>query len=255
MINIVSKNNQFVKHLCKLRDSSHYRWEHHQAIIYGEHLVVEAICHGILDSLIINDNANIQHLDIQGVKLYTANSIVLNKISNLDSEISLVGVINFEYKVEPEELYNSDCIILESIQDPGNLGAILRVAKASGFKNIILSNDSVDVYNSKVIRASQGVQFGLNVIYTERLSDFIAKYQGISIATMPNTLHNIYQYNLSQKSILWAFGNEGMGLSDEIASMVDIKLAIPMSGGVESLNVAMASGICLFETYRQRVYK
>lgn len=254
MNSILSKDNKLVRHVCKLRDSSRYRFEHLEAVIYGEHLVVEAIRYGILKTLIINNDTLISHLDLQNIEVFQTNQLVLNKISNLDSDINIVGIICFNEELVNERLFNSDCIVLDNIQDPGNVGTILRVARASGFKNIVLSNDSVDIYNPKVIRASQGVQFGLSIVYVNNIVDFLNQYNGISIATVPNAMDHIYKFDLKNNKIAWVFGNEGRGVSDLVLDAVDVKLSIPMSSNVESLNVAMASSICLFETYRQREF-
>jgi TrmH family RNA methyltransferase len=176
---------------------------------------------------------------------------IMRKLNILDSLSEIVAVI----KIKPtlaEPSLTQDSLVLENIQDPGNLGTILRAAYASGITQIVLSPKSVDVYNPKVLRASQGIQFGLQ-IYTEiELGQWLDKYRGQVLAMVPQANLNLYQQDLLLTTAL-VLGNEGNGLSRELLAQLKTQISIPMLGGAESLNLAMAATIGLFEMSRQRV--
>ena len=178
----------------------------------------------------------------------------MHKLNILDSEIDLVGVIACANNSLTTSSYNEDCILLHGIQNPGNLGGIFRVAKAAGINNVLVSSNSVDVYNPKVLRASQGAIFGLNIFTNIDVLDFIDKYNYEIAATTPVAHKSLYDTNLIQP-IAWIFGNEGSGLGGDLLNKVKTSIAIPMYNDTESLNVVMAATVCLFEQMRQRCYR
>lgn len=253
---IESRDNSLVKHFVKLTQNTAYRNETGECMLHGLHLVIEAGKAGLLTTLIINKDSLLKYKDFislnPSLKLYSVSQQVMQKISFLDTPVDIVGVANFCPKNLDQEVYTSDCIILENIQDPGNLGTILRAAMASGVSNIIISKGNVDPYNPKVLRSSQGIQFGLNIIQIDDLSDFIRNYKFTVIATTPTAKDSIYLTDLT-KPVAWVFGNEGLGISPLLLSGIKEHRTIPMSNSTESLNVAMAATVCLFETYRQRL--
>lgn len=252
---ITSVANTKIKQIVKLANSRAYRYELGLAVIYGQHLVEEAIKHKLLDAVFINQ-ANIGDYEfvLQNVdsdKVYLVNDDVQAKINVSESVTDIVGLIRIKSAIANDStIYERDCVILENIQDPGNLGTILRSCAACGIDNIIISKSCVDPYNVKVLRASQGVQFELNLI-TMDLVGFISEYKHKVIATVPNAKNSIYVQDL-KKPCAWIFGNEGAGISSLLLDHVTHHLSIPMPGKTESLNVAMASTICLFEMLRQR---
>jgi TrmH family RNA methyltransferase len=177
---------------------------------------------------------------------------LINKLNLSDSSIDLVAIIKII--PSPKLIVDSeqDYLLLEQIQDPGNLGTILRVAKASGLKNVLLSAQSVDLYNPKVLRASQGIQFGLNLYTNIDLFEFCTNYTGQIYALTPHANLSIYQQNL-QKPTALVFGNEGSGISPQLLSHIQTHITIPMRGNAESLNLAMAVTASAFELSRQRL--
>lgn len=252
---IESRDNNLIKKIVKLSQSSSYRKELGLAVIYGAHLVEEAIKYNILESVVIVDSSLNKFSNILNngeLIVYVTTEVIIDKINVLDGVVEIVGLIKLipQNTIDYTEL--NDYILLENVQDPGNLGTILRVAKACGITSICLSNNSVDIYNPKVLRASQGMQFGLKIYTAIDLVDFVANYKGLSIVTTPHTEKTIYAYDLTQ-SIAWIFGNEGAGISHELLSKVDHLAKIPMLGDTESLNIAMAVTVCIFEMARQRL--
>jgi len=147
-------------------------------------------------------------------------------------------------------------IALEAVQDPGNLGTIIRTAAAAGASGLWLTDNSVDLDNPKVLRASAGQWFRLPMQVTEDLSATVitAKLAGMQIiATLPNANLTYWQVNWQKPSLI-LLGNEGAGLSTELAEMADLNVKIPLQPGVESLNVAITAALILYEAQRQKNY-
>jgi RNA methyltransferase, TrmH family len=144
-------------------------------------------------------------------------------------------------------------LVLERLQDPGNLGTIIRTAAATGTDGLWLSDDSVDVDNPKVLRSSAGAWFRLPIIVSSDLTSMLSEYklQGVQIvATLPKANQTYWEIDFTQPTIL-LLGNEGAGLSEALTSLCDRQVKIPLSGAVESLNVAIASALLLYEAQRQ----
>ncbi len=228
---ISSKDNAKIKELFKLRQSK-YRNLTKTFLVEGKHLVEEAKLKGLLIEAysIIDKPGYIQ-----------VSEDVMKKISLTDTLVSEVGLCKM-----PKELALDDKIlILDSIQDPGNLGTLLRSAKAFGFNTIILGKGSCDLYNDKVIRSSQGAIFKLNILNKDLL-DFIptlTKYDlygtnvrdGINVCDIKNKNH-----------IAVVLGNEGNGISKEVDSLIKKNIYIKLDD-MESLNVAIAGSIIMYE--------
>lgn len=253
---IISKDNQLIKKINKLLNNYKYRKDCNQSVLLGEHLISEAIKYNLLESLLIHQNSiNKYSAIIKKINkkiIFVTTSDVIRKINPLDSEIDIVGIMKIKPVVN-ELIYEQDGVYLENIQDPGNLGAILRIVLAANVKNVFLSKNSVDVYNYKVIRASQGVQFGLNIFQNYNINDMIENYKGIILATTPYTKNTIYDLDYTKSKVMWIFGNEGNGITNELLTKVKNIVKIPINENVESLNIAMATSICLFEVLRQRL--
>lgn len=148
-------------------------------------------------------------------------------------------------------------LILERIQDPGNLGTIIRTAVATGVDNLSLSQDSVDIYNPKVLRASVGEWFKLPLQVRENLVKTVQIYQqqGMQVvATVPTAKKSYWEIDFNLPTLI-LLGNEAAGLSSELISLADELVTIPLAGGVESLNVGIATAVILYEVRRQRALK
>ena len=145
---------------------------------------------------------------------------------------------------------NQSCVLIDAVQDPGNLGSILRTAAAAGIKQVICSDGSVFAWSPKVLRAGMGAHFQLDIIEHADLQQLITASTVPVYATDSHAQKSIYQMNLTQPCG-WLFGNEGQGISELLLSCVTERLTIPQQAGVESLNVAAAAAVCLFEQKRQ----
>ncbi|HLO84457.1 MAG TPA: RNA methyltransferase [Nostocaceae cyanobacterium] len=147
-------------------------------------------------------------------------------------------------------------LALETIQDPGNLGTIIRTAAAAGASGLWLSENSVDVDNPKVLRASAGQWFRLNMGVSTDLQATVRQSQQAGmqvIATLPSATLTYWEIDWQKPSLI-LLGNEGAGLSPDLAAMADKQVKIPLSPGVESLNVAIAAALMLYEAQRQKIY-
>jgi len=183
---------------------------------------------------------------------FDCRKIVVNDriFKELTSQENSQGVILvYPYCETNIEKINNNIIVLDKIQDPGNLGTIIRVADAAGFKDIILSKGSVDCYNEKCVRSSMGSIFNMNIVYMEELQliHFLKekKYKFLVTALENNSIEYT-DITLNEKNAI-IFGSEGNGVSDNFLKAADETVIIPIYGSAESLNVAMASGIILYK--------
>jgi TrmH family RNA methyltransferase len=151
----------------------------------------------------------------------------------------------------PERL-TGDLLILEDVQDAGNVGTLLRTAAAAGIKQIICTTGTASVWAPRVLRAGMGAQFGLDIIEHADISDVLQRLDVSLHATSSHASQSLYSCDLT-KPIAWLMGNEGQGASD-VALANAIAVTIPQPGGQESLNVGIAGAICMFEMVRQRLF-
>lgn len=234
-----SIENKKIKDLKKLYQKK-YRDQEGRFIVEGEHLVIEAYKNGSLEELYIVENKNI---DIDFPKNYISKT-VSKYLSSLTTPPGVIGICK---KIKGKEIGNR-IIMLDGIQDPGNLGTIIRSSVAFNIDTIILGHDTVDVYNEKVIRASQGMIFSINVItcnLIEKVKEL--KDNGYKIiSTDVTTGKNIKNIEKLEKFVI-IMGNEGKGVKDTLKDICDEFIRIDMNPKCESLNVGIATSIILYE--------
>lgn len=145
-------------------------------------------------------------------------------------------------------------LVLENIQDPGNLGTMLRTAEGAGVSGVIMSRDTVDVYNPKVIRSTMGSVYRMPFLYVENLADALLELADAGVNICAAHLHGTQAYTQAdyRKKTAFLIGNEGNGLREETARLAQTWVRIPMAGSVESLNAAVAAAILMYEAARQR---
>lgn len=236
---ITSINNQTIKELDKLKQKK-YRDLEQKFLIEGEHLVEEAEKSGVLEKIILLENSEYPS---KLEKIYVSKS-VMKKLSSLDTPPNIIGVCKMLSKKE----LGKKVLLLDDIQDPGNLGTIIRSSVAFNVDSIVMSLNTVDLYNPKVIRSTQGMIFKINLIKDD-LERVIEKLKNENIpiyTTNVNGGENIKNIN-STASYGLIMGNEGNGVKDEISTLADRKIYIPMNSKVESLNVSVAASILLYE--------
>ena len=234
-----SIDNPKIKQIKKLNNKK-YRDKCSKFLVEGEHLVLEAYKTGYLEELIIERDV-LFPLDVETT--YVTNNVI-NYISELKTPQKIMGICR---KVSSEE-YGDRILILDDIQDPGNLGTIIRSCVAFNIDTIILSENCVDLYNSKVIRGSQGLLFHINIVRKDLLLELPKlQDQGYKIyGTRVTYGKNLKEITKTEKFAI-IMGNEGNGMSEEICELCDEFIYICMNDKCESLNVGVATSVILYE--------
>jgi len=234
-----------------------YRYLNKMFIAEGGKIVLDFIKHGFTAEYIaatpkwLKDNA----ID-RGISFIESDEKELKKCSALSNPTNVIGVFHFP-EIRPYDVENSLSILLDDIQDPGNLGTIIRTADWFGVKNIFCSKGTVDVYNPKVIQATMGAIAGVCINYCD-LNELIKKHSSVDFPIYGTFMegNNIYSDNLSQKGFI-VMGNEGKGVSSDIQQLITTKLTIPSYNPTEtiseSLNVAVATSIICSEFQRNNL--
>ena len=236
---IESVNNERIKEIRKLKEKKH-RDKEKKFLVEGEHLALEAYKSGNLETLIICDG---YAYDMDVIKIFVTKDVI-KSISELETPYNVIGICNIK---ENDEIGNK-VLLLDNIQDPGNLGTIIRSAVAFNVDTIVLNNKSVDLYNSKVLRAAQGNNFYINIIRKD-LIEFVSllKKDGYKIySTNVNNGNDVKNVKTNEKYAI-IMGNEGNGVSADLQDLSDFNIYITMNDKCESLNVAVATSIILYE--------
>ena len=236
---IESLDNNKIKNIRKLKDKK-YRDSEKLFLVEGEHLVLEAYKSGCLKEVILCN----REIDLDIEKIYVSEKVI-NSLSELPSKVDIIGVCT----IKDNELdLNSNILILDGVQDPGNLGTIIRSAVAFNIKNIVLSKNTVDIYNTKVLRSAQGMNFHLNIVRDD-LVKTINKLKSNNYIIYGTDVINGIDIKNVKKTMKYAIimGNEGNGISREVKNIVDKNIYINMNDKCESLNVAVSASIILYE--------
>ncbi len=241
---ITSLDNDRVKYYIKLKDRK-YRKKEKKFIVEGMHLVLEAYKNSIVEELILEENVS---LPLSLPAVYVSKEVI-NKISDMESPSDVMALC----RIEDKEILGKKFIMLDDIQDPGNLGTIIRSAAAFNIDTVILSPNTVDLYNSKVIRATQGMVFNVNIVVRDLIPVIDdLKSQEIPIyGTKVNYGDDVRALKDKDKDrYCLIVGNEGQGIKEEILDKCDSYLHIDMNEKTESLNVGVAASIILYELDR-----
>lgn len=241
MEKITSLQNKKVKEWCLLHKKK-YRDETHTFLIEGEHLIEEALKEGIVETILYADTCPFEFSNTIEVT-----EGILEKISQNPSGASYIAICH-TLENEPKEYHR--ILILDGIQDPGNLGTLIRTAVSFSFDAIYCSKETVDLYNEKVIRSTQGAFFHIPVIYDD-LNKVIPSLKEKGVKIISTALENAVGMEEVSESLSMAFilGNEGQGVSKASIEASDICMKIEMNG-FESLNVGVAGGIIMYK-YRK----
>ncbi|AGR41484.1 TrmH family RNA methyltransferase [Spiroplasma taiwanense] len=244
MQKITSVANKLIQELILLKEIS-YQKETKKYLIEGLKMVDLAISKGVVESIFIEKQYIDKYKDFTNSFEITDN--ISKKISSLKSSQGIFAIC----KIQDFKEIDSNYLILDGIQDPGNLGTLLRSALAFEFKNIICSNDCVNFYNSKVLRATQSNHFELNLINTD-LKKFLEELIQKEVVIIGTILQNESNFNyekIKKKKIALILGNEGNGISKEVRDLIQLNAKIKINPEVESLNVGVAGSILMNEIY------
>jgi len=264
MIIINSNENKNFK-LCNQLAQKKFRDKLGLYLIEGPNLLEEAVNSDVDIKLVVLNEEMLATLKIplkegsyKGTEVIGMSEKLFEKLAQTEASQGVIGVIKkrceTQEDVEKRILSKSEnVIILDRLQDPGNIGTIIRTAEASGYKGVIVLKGTADVYSPKVIRAAAGSVFRMPVLFFEspaQAMEHLKKYDKKIVSTCFDTEKNYYDIDL-KKDIGLVIGNEGNGICRELIEGSDIRIKIPMAGTVESLNAAVAAGIVMFEAIRK----
>lgn len=254
---VTSRGNPVFKALVRLRDSARERRTERTALLDGAHLIesyldrIDSPPRALAVAASAADKAEIKSLVARAapVEPVVLADGLFRELAPVTTPSGILAVVDIP-AMRPVPPTVECCVLLERIQDPGNLGSILRSAAAAGVRNVLLSKDCADAWAPRVLRAAMGAHFGLNIEERANLVAFAHEYTGQVVATAAGADRTVFETDLTQPTAL-AIGSEGSGLSRALLDEADVIVAIPMPGGLESINAAAAAAVCLFERVRQ----
>lgn len=257
---ISSRENTLYKELKHLATSSQARRKAGRTLLDGVHLCEAWLQHvGMPLLCIVSEGAEgigevsdiIASCEVGRVQCVVLPNALYQAVSQVENGVGLLFVVDTPQPVMPQRLTQS-AVLLDNLQDPGNLGSILRSAAAAGIEYIFCGVGTAFVWSPKVLRAGMGAHFLLNIFEHVDLQQLI-KHAAIPVlATSSHAVKRVYDIDL-KGATAWLFGHEGQGVSEELLDLASDRVAIPHLGPVESLNVAASAAICFFEQVRQKI--
>ncbi|MDP1605627.1 MAG: RNA methyltransferase [Rhodocyclaceae bacterium] len=256
MKSISARDNPTLKALRALVGDPRRQRSAGHTLIEGPHLVTAALDHGHKPDLLAVSESAAANPEIAAllarvgkVETLCLRDALFNEISELATPVGILARIAIP--AEPEDRTVGDCLLLDAVQDAGNVGTLLRTAAAAGVQDVLLGPGCAGAWTPRVLRAAQGAHFALAIREQVDLTNFLKYYAGMSIAAVAHDGVSLYACDFAQPTA-WLFGNEGGGIAPELVSLATVRATIPLVGGSESLNVAAAAAVCLFEMRRQR---
>lgn len=255
---VSSRDNPHFKQLRKWATQGRARREAGVVLLDGLHLI-EALLQsgGSIDELLVSESGAqkteihdwlARHPHFSGLMLPDA---LFGEIAATETPSGVMAVARLK-EGSTGPVFDVDCILLDGVQDPGNVGTLLRTAAAAGVRQALLGPGCADAWAPKTLRAGQGAQFQLAIHEGCDLPGFLQTYRGTGVVTSLDATQSLYGAQL-EGPLAWVFGSEGQGVSGPVQAAAKLVLRIPMPGETESLNVAAAAAICLFEVVRRRL--
>lgn len=252
---IQSRDNAFFKSLKRLAESGRERRKNGQTLLDGVHLVeAYEAAFGPVETLIVAESAQaggeVARV-VEGRETVLLADSLMRDLGLVDTPSGLLALVKTP-RANATVNRKKDAILIDGVQDPGNVGTLLRTAAAAGIEQALLSPGCASAWSPKVLRAGQGAHFSLAIHEEFDLAGFMAGYEGTTAVTCLDGATSLYAARLDGP-VAWVFGAEGQGVSDELIKAAGLRVKIPMPGAVESLNVAAAAAVCLFEMVRRRL--
>jgi TrmH family RNA methyltransferase len=255
---IESRDNASFKDLRDLAQDARRQKREGRALLDGPHLVTAALDHGIVPDLVVVSESAAELPEIAallvrlpGVPALCLRDALYRELSELATPLGILVRVAVP-AVLPEPTFAEDCLLLDAVQDAGNVGTLLRTAAAAGIRDVLLGPGCAGAWTPRVLRAAQGAHFALHLHEGVDLAGFLHAYPGLSVAAVAHDGTSLYDLDFA-KPTAWLFGNEGAGIAPELVAACTRRATIPMAPGSESLNVAAAAAVCLFEMRRQRM--
>ena len=255
---ITSDKNQTVKLAKALLTQARQRKKQGQTVIEGIHLMDAALRSDYpLVQVLVAESAQ-THSEVQQllsrlptyITILTLSDSLYSSIRSLGTGVDIMAIIKIPSL--PLPMISCDCLILNDVQDSGNVGTLLRTAAAVGIETVLCTTNTAQAWSPKTLRAGMGAQFALSIYEDLAIDSILDKVQAPLLATSSHTDTVIYDYDL-REPVAWIMGHEGQGVSPELMQCAT-PIALPQPNGQESLNVAIAGSLCLYETLRQRRY-
>lgn len=253
---ISSLSNPQMKHIVQLQKKSRYRNEQRQFVAEGQRMVLETP-EDLLVKVYISEDFAPEPEAAGWIRAHShevVSSKVFKELSQTQTPQGILAVVRMAERNLKHILKGRTFLLLETLQDPGNLGTILRTAEGAGVDGVILNRTCVDIYNPKVVRSTMGSLYRVPFVYVDDLGATIGQMKAGGIRLFAAHLRgkkNYYDADLTGRCG-FIIGNEANGITDETAALATEYVRIPMAGKLESLNAAMAAGILMYESARQR---
>lgn len=260
MKHISSRDNPAFKALRALATDARERRRQGLTLLEGSHLVAayrDKV--GPPQRLIIGEHGAAQpeiaalQATLAGVDTLLLKDSLLSELSGVVTPTGIIALIAIPAAPENTSTRGS-CVLLDGLQDAGNVGSILRTAAAAGVRDVFLGAGCVGAWAPRVLRAAQGAHFDLAIREHADLAALMADFSGTTLAATAHGGEPLFRLDLAGR-LGWLFGNEGAGISAQLETRARLRAAIPMASGSESLNVAAAAAICLFEEVRQKRFQ
>jgi TrmH family RNA methyltransferase len=253
---VASRDNPLYKQLARLAGSSQARKREGLSLLDGVHLVAAYLERVGPPALLAVSQTGASHPEIAallgkaGCDILQLSDSLFGAVSQVEHGVGVLAAVATPHPELPPRI-EGDCLLIEHLQDPGNLGSLLRSAAAAGVTQVLLSAQTVYAWSPKVLRAGQGAHFALTIYEGVDLASALPRLAAPLLATSSHAGLSLFDADLRQP-VAWLFGNEGAGISAMMQAHARLRVAIPMPGAAESINVAAAGAICMFEAVRQR---
>ena len=258
MKRISSPDNPTVKLLHDLATSSRERRQLGQTLLDGVHLVETWLAGVGRPRLLVVSESACERSEIaqilrqvgEGANIVLLSDALFARVSPVETPAGIMALIDIPPAPAARIGTGGSCMVLDAIQDAGNLGTLLRTAAAASVRDVLLGQGCAQAWSPRVLRAGMGAHLALAIHEHAPLAQMLSGFAGEVIATGLDARESLFELDLRQP-VAWLFGNEGAGLSPDAAALATRRVRIPMPGQIESLNVSAAAAICLFEQVRQ----